>query len=100
PPLLHLHSCPTRRSSDLERHARALLRIPQEQQMLEVVHRVVVEELNVKKTEELVSQVMADLRDQLVQSHDQKVKRSLGDLRLITDRKSTRLNSSHVSISY
>ena len=32
-----------------ERHARALLRIPQEQQMLEVVHRVVVEELNVKK---------------------------------------------------
>ena len=53
--------------------------------MLEVVHRVVVEELNVKKTEELVSQVMADLRDQLVQSHDQKVKRSLGDLRLITN---------------
>lgn len=52
---------------------------------MQVVNQVIVDELNVKKTEELVSETLSALRDKLVQSHDQKIKGSLGDIRLITN---------------
>ncbi len=68
-----------------ERHARAFLRIPDPEALMQVVNQVIVDELNVKKTEELVSETLSALRDKLVQSHDQKIKGSLGDIRLITN---------------
>ena len=68
-----------------ERHARALLKIPAEQTQREVLETVIGEDLNVKKTEELVQQTLERLRTEKKNLEDQKEKRSMGDIRLFTN---------------
>lgn len=68
-----------------ERHARAFLKIPDEQIREDVVHKVIEQELNVKKTEELVEETIKKIKESIAINNDQKVKRNLGDIRLITN---------------
>ncbi len=68
-----------------ERHARAFLKIPDEQIREDVVHQVIEQELNVKKTEELVEETIKKIKESIAINNDQKVKRNLGDIRLITN---------------
>src|SRR5699024_12750771 len=88
----HLHSFPTRRSSDLERsqqHNALSQRSVEAFQRQNTVHAIHAEELG------SVVHVLSLLQNQrsflIVDGQEQQVS---------TDRKSTRLNSSHVSISY
>jgi len=68
-----------------ERHARALLKIPDEKVQEEVLSKVIEKELNVKKTEELVAETLEKMRDFVAVSSDQRIKRKFGDIRLITN---------------
>src|SRR5699024_11807335 len=97
--VLHaLHSFPTRRSSDL---ARALLALPKKQQA-EVAKKVVDGNLTVRETEHLVKMLLSESgKAKIAKKSTQKDQDVLNLERdLSEDRKSTRLNSSHVSISY
>ncbi|MCQ4727423.1 ParB/RepB/Spo0J family partition protein [Anaerotignum faecicola] len=68
-----------------ERHARSFLKIPDERVREEVVYQVIQEGLNVKKTEELVNETIEKLRESVIERSDQKIKRNLGDIRLVTN---------------
>ncbi|MDD3571056.1 MAG: ParB/RepB/Spo0J family partition protein [Lachnospiraceae bacterium] len=68
-----------------ERHARAFLKIPDEKIREEVVLKVIANELNVKKTEELVDETIEKIRESTIVVNDQRVKRTFGDIRLITN---------------
>lgn len=68
-----------------ERHARALLKIPDPDVQTLIVKRVIAQELNVKKTEELVSQTMVKMSQGIIPKEEQHVKRSFGDIRLFTN---------------
>src|SRR5699024_12788442 len=80
---LHLHSFPTRRSSDLENPTYLKLRPVQDSKLDRLVAPLLC------PGEEIV-QTFQSVRDGVV----------FTTRRVIADRKSTRLNSSHVSISY
>lgn len=45
-----------------ERHARALLKLPNEELMREVLEKVIKSDLNVKKTEKLIADILEDLK--------------------------------------
>ena len=45
-----------------ERHARALLKLPDEEMMREVLDKVIKSDLNVKKTEKLIADILEDLK--------------------------------------
>src|SRR5207249_9892275 len=84
-----LHSFPTRRSSDLR------LDLGQVQDVVDQVEQVVPGRVDrLGEVELLVRQVALRVLAQLVGQDEQAVQEPGGD------RKSTRLNSSHVSISY
>lgn len=68
-----------------ERHARALLRLPDEESRMMVLERMIREELNVRKTEELVEDTMEQLRERTVEKPEQKEKRYVTDFRLFTN---------------
>ena len=68
-----------------ERHARAFLKIPDEKVREEVVLKVIANELNVKKTEELVEETIEKIRESTIVVNDQRIKRHFGDIRLITN---------------
>jgi ParB family chromosome partitioning protein len=68
-----------------ERHARALLRLPDEQLQLKVLKRVIDQGLNVKRTEELVEQTIQKIMHQSEEKKEQKMKRFLKDIRLFTN---------------
>lgn len=68
-----------------ERHARALLRLPDEESRMMVLERMIREELNVRKTEELVEDTMEQLRVRTVEKPEQKEKRYVTDFRLFTN---------------
>ena len=70
-----------------ERHARALLRLPDEKSQLKVLKLVIDKELNVKRTEEMIDKMLISLTqdDKIKKEHDKKVKRFLGDIRLLTN---------------
>lgn len=68
-----------------ERHARAFLKIPDEKVREEVVLKVIANELNVKKTEELVEETIEKIRESTIIVNDQRIKRNFGDIRLITN---------------
>lgn len=70
-----------------ERHARALLRLPNEKLQLKVLKLVVAKELNVKRTEELIDKMLISVKqdDKMKKEQDQKVKRFLNDIRLFTN---------------
>ncbi|MGE4214595.1 MAG: ParB/RepB/Spo0J family partition protein [Anaerotignaceae bacterium] len=68
-----------------ERHARAFLKIPDEKVREEVVLKVIANELNVKKTEDLVEETIERIRESTIVVNDQRIKRNFGDIRLITN---------------
>lgn len=68
-----------------ERHARALLKLPDEQLQLKVLQKVIHEGLTVKKTEELVDKAIQHLMDESKGKKEQKVKTYMRDIRLFTN---------------
>lgn len=70
-----------------ERHARALLRLPSEELQLEVLEKVGKQELNVKKTEQLIEQILVSLTEAKVEEkrNSPKFKAFVRDIRLFTN---------------
>jgi len=68
-----------------ERHARALLRLPDEESRLLVLGEMIREELNVKKTEELVERTLEEMRPKPIEYPERKEKRFVTDFRLFTN---------------
>lgn len=70
-----------------ERHARALLKLPTEELQMEVVEKVGKQELNVKKTEQLIEQVLVHLTQEKVEEkkNNQKFRAFVRDIRLFTN---------------
>lgn len=68
-----------------ERHARALLRLPDEQTRLMVMAQMIREEMNVKRTEELVERTLEDMRQRYADKGMRREKRYITDFRLFTN---------------
>ena len=70
-----------------ERHARALLRLPDEESRLIVLSQMIAEEMNVKKTEELVEATLEFMRPRPAEKGEQKEKRYVRtrDFRIFTN---------------
>ncbi len=70
-----------------ERHARALLRLPDEESRLIVLSQMIAEEMNVKKTEELVEATLELMRPRPAEKGEQKEKRYVRtrDFRIFTN---------------
>ena len=70
-----------------ERHARALLRLPNEKTQLKALKLIIDKDLNVKRTEEMIDKVLISFtqEDKIKKEHDKKIKRFLNDIRLFTN---------------
>ncbi|MFV0315314.1 MAG: nucleoid occlusion protein [Anaerotignum sp.] len=68
-----------------ERHARALLRLPDEQTRLMVMAQMIREEMNVKRTEELVERTLEEMRQRYADKGMRREKRYITDFRLFTN---------------
>lgn len=70
-----------------ERHARALLRLPSEELQLEVIEKIGKQELNVKKTEQLIEQILVSLTQEKVEDkkNNQRFRAFVRDIRLFTN---------------
>lgn len=70
-----------------ERHARALLKLPDEESRLMMLQRMVREEMNVKRTEEAIQETLEEMRRLSVQRAEQREKRYVrsSDFRLFTN---------------
>lgn len=68
-----------------ERHARALLRIPDEKIQMEIISKVILENLNVKKTEELIEQEIVKILNKEIPKEKQKIKTFVSDIRIFTN---------------
>ncbi len=70
-----------------ERHARALLKLPNEEMHLVALEKIVKQDLNVKRTEQLIEQMLVDLTKEEMIKHkaNQKVKSYIKDIRLVTN---------------
>ncbi len=70
-----------------ERHARALLKLPDEESRLLMLQRMVREEMNVKRTEEAIQEMLEEMRRLSVQRAEQREKRYVrsSDFRLFTN---------------
>lgn len=70
-----------------ERHARALLKLPDEESRLMMLQRMVREEMNVKRTEEAIQEMLEEMRRLSVQRAEQREKRYVrsSDFRLFTN---------------
>ena len=70
-----------------ERHARALLKLPDKKLQLKVLNRIIAQDLNVKRTEEMIDKILIGTtqEDQIKKQKDQKMKMFLKDIRLFTN---------------
>ncbi len=70
-----------------ERHARSLLKLPDEESRLMMLQRMVREEMNVKRTEEAIQETLEEMRRLSVQRAEQREKRYVrsSDFRLFTN---------------
>lgn len=70
-----------------ERHARALLKLPNEEYQLVALEKVIKQELNVKRTEQIIEQMLVDItkEDMIKHKANQKVKSYIRDMRLVTN---------------
>lgn len=70
-----------------ERHARALLRLPDKAVQLKALKLIISKDLNVKRTEEMIDKILISFTQEakIKKEHDQKIKRFLGDIRLFTN---------------
>lgn len=60
-----------------ERHARALLKLPSEEYMIDVLNKVIKRELNVKKTEEIIAIILDELNKPQEPQKKRKIKASV-----------------------
>ena len=65
-----------------ERHARALLKLPDEYMQLKVLNKVCEEDLNVKETEKIVSKVLDDILEEAKKEREKSKKMALKDVRI------------------
>ncbi|MCQ4935382.1 MULTISPECIES: nucleoid occlusion protein [Anaerotignum] len=68
-----------------ERHARALLRLPDEESRLLVMAHMIREEMNVKRTEEFVEHTLEEMRSKHTEKGERREKRYVTDFRLFTN---------------
>jgi len=68
-----------------ERHARALLKLPEEKLQLEALKKIVEQGLNVKKTEELINKIIEDIMNTNNTKKKRKIRRYIKDIRLFTN---------------
>lgn len=68
-----------------ERHARVLLKLPDENMQIDALEKVIFQGLNVKHTEELVDEMIEKIIHQSEEKKEQKMKRVLRDIRLFTN---------------
>ncbi|AMJ42545.1 nucleoid occlusion protein [Anaerotignum propionicum] len=68
-----------------ERHARALLRLPDEESRLLVMAHMIREEMNVKRTEEFVEHTLEEMRSKHSEKGERREKRYVTDFRLFTN---------------
>lgn len=69
-----------------ERHARAILKIPDEEVQMQIVSKIIEEGYHVKKTEELVEATLIKMRNlEIPTKIEQKIKRQVSDIRLFTN---------------
>ena len=70
-----------------ERHARALLKLPTEEYQLIALDKIIKQELNVKRTEQIIEQMLIDIQQEEMVKHKstQKVKSYIRDMRLVTN---------------
>ncbi|WP_105619196.1 nucleoid occlusion protein [Vallitalea okinawensis] len=70
-----------------ERHARALLKLPNEELQIKVIKMIADRNLNVAKTEDLIGRVMDDILDSKEEQGKQKrkIRRFIKDIRLFTN---------------
>ena len=70
-----------------ERHARALLKLPEERFQLIALEKIIKQEMNVKRTEQLIEQMLVDItKENMIQHKEkQKVKSYIKDIRLVTN---------------
>ncbi len=68
-----------------ERHARALLRLPDKEMQLKVIDKVVEKGLNVKETEDLISNIIEKIQDENMKKSKKKMIRSYKDFRLFVN---------------
>ncbi len=70
-----------------ERHARALLKLPDEKMQLKAVNHVISQDLNVKKAEAMIDKLLisSSQENKIKKQKDQKMKRFLQDIRLFTN---------------
>ena len=69
-----------------ERHARAVLKLPDEKSQIEAIRFIVQEDLTVKRTEDMVLMLMERIRcGQSLEKGEQREKRLVNDLRLFTN---------------
>lgn len=68
-----------------ERHARTILKIPDKEIQEEILYKIIDEDLNVKKTEELVAKVLDKMRHDKTEKMEKREKRCWSDIRLFTN---------------
>ncbi|NLI88922.1 MAG: nucleoid occlusion protein [Epulopiscium sp.] len=70
-----------------ERHARALLKLPEEELQEKALKEIISKDLNVKRTEDLIKKMLINhsQEDKIKKQKDQKVKKYLKDIRLFTN---------------
>lgn len=68
-----------------ERHARALLKIPDDEIQKDILFKIINQELNVKKTEELVEDILVKMRANELPKVEKRVKRRVNDIRIFTN---------------
>lgn len=70
-----------------ERHARALLKLPDKKMQLRVLNQVIARDLNVKRTEEMIDKVLIETtqKGKIEKEKEKKMKMFLKDIRLFTN---------------
>ena len=68
-----------------ERHARALLRLPDKETQLKVIDKIVEKGLNVKETENLINSVIEKIQNQNIKQTKKRMIRSYRDFRLFVN---------------
>ncbi len=68
-----------------ERHARALLKLKTPEDMMEVLKKVIAQDLNVRKTEALIEKYLEKKEDNKEEKNNMRVKRIIKDIRVFTN---------------
>ncbi len=70
-----------------ERHARALLRLPDKKTQLKALKLIIDKDLNVKRTEEMIEKILISFtqEDKVKKEENKKIRRFLNDIRLFTN---------------